>query len=103
MNATHVSTENHHEPGLYEIRLKGHLDAKWADWFDGLTITRADNGETLLRGSVVDQAALHGVLRKVRDLGLPLVSVIQVDPKQANGPDGNVDTDHHHSNKETNA
>ena len=103
MNTTHVSTENHHEPGVYEIRLKGHLDAKWADWFDGLTITRADNGETLLRGPVVDQAALHGVLRKVRDLGLPLVSVNLVDPKQANGPDGNVDTDHHHSNKETNA
>jgi hypothetical protein len=102
MNATHVSTENHHEPGVYEIRLKGHLDAKWADWFDGLTITRADNGETLLRGPVVDQAALHGVLRKVRDLGLPLVSVNQIDPKQANGPDGNVDTDQHHSNKETN-
>ena len=102
MNATHVSTENHHEPGLYEIRLKGHLDAKWADWFDGMTITRADNGETLLSGPVVDQAALHGVLRKVRDLGLPLVSVNQIDPKQANGPDGNVDTDHH-SNKETNA
>jgi hypothetical protein len=51
---------------------------------------------------VVDQAALHGVLRKVRDLGLPLVSINQIDPKQANGPDGNVDTDHH-SNKETNA
>jgi hypothetical protein len=102
MNTIHVSTDNHHEPGVYEIRLKGHLDAKWADWFDGLTITRADNGETLLRGPVVDQAALHGVLRKVRDLGLPLVSVNQIDPKQANGPDGNVDTDHHHSNKETN-
>ena len=103
MNTTHISTENHHEPGVYEIRLKGHLDAKWADWFDGLTITRLDNGETLLSGPVVDQAALHGVLRKVRDLGLPLVSVNQIDPKQANGPDGNVDTDHHHSNKETNA
>ena len=103
MNTTPVSMENHHEPGLYEIRLKGHLDAKWADWFDGLTIARADNGETLLRGPVVDQAALHGVLRKLRDLGLPLVSVNQIDPKQANGPDGNMDTDHHHSNKETNA
>jgi hypothetical protein len=103
MNATHVSTENHHEPGLYEIRLKGHLDDKWADWFDGLTITRSDNGETVLRGAVVDQAALHGVLRKVRDLGLPLLSVNLVEPKQANAPDGNLDTDHHHSNKETNA
>ena len=103
MSATHASTEDHHEPGLYEIRLKGHLDDQWADWFEGLTITRADNGETLLRGPVVDQAALHGLLRKVRDLGLPLVSVIQVEPKQANGPDGNTDTDHNRSNKETNA
>ena len=103
MKATPALTGDQYEAGLYEIRLKGHLDAKWADWFDGLTITRADNGETLLRGSVVDQAALHGVLRKVRDLGLPLLSVIQVERKQANGPDGNTDTDHHHSNKETNA
>ena len=87
MSATHPSTENYHEPGLYEIRLKGHLDDKWADWFDGLTITRADNGETLLRGPVVDQAALHGVLRKVRDLGLALLSVMQVNPKQTDGPD----------------
>ena len=101
MNTTHVSMENHHEPGLYEIRLKGHLDAKWDDWFDSLTITRADNGETLLRGSVVDQAALHGVLRKVRDLGLPLLSVIQVERKPANGPDVNTDTDRNRSNKET--
>ena len=103
MSATHPSSKYDDEARTYEIRLKGHLDDKWADWFDGLTITRADNGETLLRGAVVDQAALHGVLRKVRDLGLPLVSVNQIDPKQANGPDGNVDTDHHHSNKETNA
>ena len=101
MNATSASTGDQYEPGQYEIRLKGHLDDKWVDWFEGLTITRADNGETLLTGPVVDQAALHGVLRKVRDLGLPLVSVNQIDPKQANGPDGNVDTDHH-SNKETN-
>ena len=103
MKATHASTGDQYEPGLYEIRLKGHLDDKWADWFEGLTITRADNGETLLRGPVVDQAALHGVLRKVRDLGLPLLSVIQVERKQANGPDGNTGTDHNRSNKETNA
>jgi hypothetical protein len=102
MNPIHLSTENRHEPGQYEIRLKGHLDDKWADWFDGLTITRADNGETLLHGTVIDQAALHGVLRKVRDLGLPLLSVRQVDPQKANGPDGNVDTDHNRSNKEAN-
>jgi hypothetical protein len=103
MKATPTSTGDQYELGLYEIRLKGHLDDKWADWFEGLTITREDNGETLLRGPVVDQAALHGVLRKVRDLGLPLLSVIQVERKPANGPDGNMDTDHNRSNKETNA
>ena len=102
MRATHPSSTYDDEPRTYEIRIKGHLDDKWADWFEGLTITRVDNGETLLRGPVVDQAALHGMLRKVRDLGLPLLSVMQVDPKQTNRPDGNVDTDHH-SNKETNA
>jgi hypothetical protein len=94
MKATAPSAGDQHEPGQYEIRLKGHLDDKWADWFEGLTITRADNGETLLRGSVVDQAALHGVLRKVRDLGLPLLSVMLIDPKQANVSD--VNTDHNH-------
>ena len=75
MRAAHASIEDHHEPERYEIRIKGHLDDKWADWFEGLTITREDNGETLLIGPVVDQAALHGLLRTVRDLGIPLVSV----------------------------
>ena len=75
MSETHASTEDHDEPGLYEIRLKGHLDARWADWFGGLTITLEDNGDTLLTGPVIDQAALHGLLKKVRDLGMPLVSV----------------------------
>ena len=83
MSATHASIEDYHEPGLYEIRIKGHLDDKWADWFEGLTLTREDNGETLLIGPVVDQAALHGVLRKVRDLGMPLLSVSRVRPSQA--------------------
>ena len=83
MSETHASTEDHHEPGLYEIRLKGHLDDRWADWFEGLTLTREDNGETLLTGPVVDQAALHGLLRKVRDLGMPLLSVTRVRPSQA--------------------
>src|SRR5258708_37984777 len=87
---------------FYQITVKGHLDNRWADWFEGLTITREDNGETFLTGPVVDQAALHGLLRKVRDLGLPLVSVIQVDPTPANGPDGNADTDHNRSTKEPN-
>lgn len=102
MSATHPSADYDDEARTYEIRLKGHLDDKWADWFDGLSITREDNGETLLRGPVVDQAALHGVLKQVRDLGLPLLSVIQVERKQANGPDGNTGTDDNRSNKETN-
>jgi hypothetical protein len=80
MSETHASTEDHYEPGLYEIRIKGHLDGRWADWFGGLTITLEDNGDTLLTGPVVDQAALHGLLRKVRDLGTPLLSVIRVEP-----------------------
>jgi len=83
MRAAHASIEDHHEPERYEIRIKGHLDDKWAGWFEGLTITREDNGETLLTGPVVDQAALHGLLRKVRDLGMPLLSVSRVRPGQA--------------------
>ena len=67
--------ENHNQPQCYEIRLKGHLDDRWAEWFEGLTITLEENGDTLLTGPVIDQAALHGLLKKVRDLGLPLVSV----------------------------
>lgn len=63
---------------LYEIRLKGHLDAQWMTWLDGLTITLEENGDTLLSGPVADQSALHGILRRVRDLGMPLVSVVQV-------------------------
>ena len=63
------------EGGRYEIRLKGHLDARWADWFDGLTLTQEGDGTTVLSGSVADQAALYGLLGKVRDLGLPLIAV----------------------------
>ena len=84
MSETLASTEDHYEPGLYEIRIKGHLADRWADWFGGLTITLEDNGDTLLTGPVVDQAALHGLLRKVRDLGLPLLSVNRIEPDQAN-------------------
>jgi hypothetical protein len=68
---------------FYQITVKGHLDNRWANWFEGLTITALDDGETLLTGPVVDQAALHGLLRKVRDLGMPLLSVTRVRPSQA--------------------
>lgn len=71
---------------FYEIRIAGHLDAHWADWFDGMSITLEDNGDTLLSGPVVDQAALHGLLRKVRDLGMPLLSVLSVKPEQGDVP-----------------
>ncbi len=75
------------QPMVYQIRIKGHLSRQWTDWFGGLTITLEDNGETLLTGPVVDQAALHGLLRKVRDLGMPLLSVSRVEPGQAEAPD----------------
>ena len=71
------------QPIVYQIRITGHLGRPWTDWFGGLTITLEDNGDTLLTGPVVDQAALHGLLRKVRDLGLPLVSISPVEPGQA--------------------
>jgi hypothetical protein len=79
MSETTASRKYHYEPQLYEIRLKGHLDDRWAEWFEGLTITLEDNGDTILTGSVIDQAALHGLLKKVRDLGMPLVSVSPVE------------------------
>ena len=63
------------QSAFYQIRVTGHLGSAWTDWFEGLTITQEDNGDTLLTGSVVDQAALYGLLKKVRDVGLPLVSV----------------------------
>ena len=83
MSETLASMEDHCGPQLYEIRLKGHLDDRWAEWFEGLTITLEDNGDTLLAGPVIDQAALHGLLKKVRDLGMPLVSVSSLKNGQA--------------------
>jgi len=84
LNETPTLPEYHDESGIYEIRLKGHLDNRWADWFEGLTITLEENGDTLLTGPVVDQAALHGLLKKVRDLGMPLVSVRPLGPDPSN-------------------
>jgi len=82
MKDPNAATEDQGEPVLYEIRVRGHLDDRWADWFEGLTIAREASGDTLLTGPVVDQAALHGLLRKVRDLGMPLISVTRIDSGQ---------------------
>lgn len=102
MSNEHSPDRDVGQPMVYQIRLKGYLGRQWTDWFGGLTLTLEANGDTLITGPVSDQAALHGLLRKVRDLGLPLVEVIQLDPKQANGPDVNTATDHQRSKKETN-
>ncbi len=67
------------QPTIYQIRIKGHLDDRWSDWFDGLTITQETDGNTLLTGPVVDQSALYGLLKKVHDLGLPLISVKKIE------------------------
>jgi hypothetical protein len=87
MSETDASTEDQYEPGFYEIRIKGHLDDRWTSWFEGLTLTLEDNGNTLLTGMLVDQAALQGLLKKVGALGMPLISVNPVKPGQTNEPD----------------
>ena len=69
-----------HNPGRYEIRLRGHLDSRWAAWFDGLSLTNSSDGTTIICGPVADQAALHGLLTKIRDLGLPLLEVRRAEP-----------------------
>jgi hypothetical protein len=86
MSDTHASTGSGGEAGKYEIRLAGHLEQRWAAWFDGLTLTHRGDGTTVLHGPVVDQSALHGLLQKVRDLGLPLLSVARVEPDSPDLP-----------------
>ncbi len=77
------------QPAVYQIRIQGHLGRGWTGWFPDLTITLEDNGDTLLTGPVVDQAALHGLLRRVRDLGMPLVSVDRLEHRQSSLPTKN--------------
>ena len=79
----------------YEIRVKGHLGSRWSAWFDGLNLTSDDDGITVIQGPVADQAALHGLLSKLRDVGIPLVSLVQVvpdaptEPSALDTPEGN--------------
>jgi hypothetical protein len=82
MNQPHSSTDDHPPFQQYEICVRSHLDPRWSEWFEGFAITLKDNGETRLSGSIVDQAALFGLLMKVRDLGLALVSVIPIQPER---------------------
>ena len=79
MSHQHSQQPDSPQPGTYQIRIKGHLGSQWMDWFDGLVITLEENGDTLMTGPVTDQAALHGILKKVRDLGMPLLSVHTID------------------------
>jgi hypothetical protein len=81
-----IPAGRHQNPGWYEIRVEGYLDARWAAWFDGLTLTHASDGTTIIHGAVADQAALHGLLQKIRDLGLPLISVNHVAPGHRPAP-----------------
>ena len=82
MSDADASSASRSEAGEYEIRLDGHLDDRWAAWFDGLTLTHESDGTTVVHGPIVDQAALHGLLQRVRDLGLPLISVNSLEPHQ---------------------
>lgn len=79
MSNNHNPTTDPSQLKVYQIRLQGHLGHQWTEWFEGMTITLEDNGDTLLTGPVADQAALHGLLKKVRDLGMTLISVICVE------------------------
>lgn len=90
MPKEHRSQSDPDAPAAYQIRIKGHLGSEWADWFGGLTISVEDDGATLLTGPVADQAALHGMLKKLRDLGMPLLSVNRMEPGEADASDANL-------------
>ena len=81
------SSEKQNQQLYYEIRLKGYLDSQWTDWFDQMTITLEEDGNSLLTGTVVDQAALHGLLKKIRDLGLTLISICPGQPDKLTSSD----------------
>jgi hypothetical protein len=82
MTNSHPPNTQPAQPAVYQIRIKGHLGCQWATWFEGMAIRQEANGETIVTGPVIDQAALHGVLSKVRDLGVPLLSIMEVQPDQ---------------------
>ena len=89
------STSNSQQSIIYQIRIKGHLGCQWSDWFEGLTIKLEDDGNTIISGPVLDDAALHGLLKRVRDLGMPLISVnrIEFDPKDGSDVESESVTD----------
>ena len=96
-----MSTDHLAEPGQYEIRLEGRLHSRWAAWFDGMSLTHESDGTTVLSGSVIDQAALHGLLHKVRDAGLPLISVARLDPRSPMCPPPGVADPSTHTGRST--
>jgi hypothetical protein len=83
---TRHSNHNYDRPAIYQIILQGHLSDQWSDWFDGFMITLDESGRTILVGPVTDQVALHGLLKKIRDLGVPLISVKRLDPDDTTNP-----------------
>ena len=94
---TGASTTGHAPLPQYEIRVTGHLGSRWAAWFDGLDLTTEDDGTTVIRGGLVDQAALHGLLQKLRDIGIPLVSLTQLDPEAPTSPTDLTDQPNPHN------
>jgi hypothetical protein len=100
MRDTDLPPDRQRKPTLYEVRVKGHLDDRWAEWFEGLSIARGGDDTTTLSGPVIDQASLHGVLRKVRDLALPLVSVVPIDGVSPKVSDVDLGADSVRSNTE---